>query len=150
VPALRDVINRFRVVGPPGPAAPAAVPADRRTELAEELAPVFAALTDTRARARDIVRAAELEAARIRTEGDRRAEELLSTAAADRDAVRAAAFAAAQQMTTRQAARLGEDGRLEAEIVERRAAEHRPDLVARAMRKAHFLLAPHDSAAEPR
>jgi hypothetical protein len=91
-----------------------------------------------------------LEAARIRAEGDRRAEELLSTTAADRDAIRAAAFAAAQQVTTRQAERLGEDGRLAAEIVDRRAAEHRPDLVARAMRKARLLLAANDSAAVPR
>lgn len=53
MPAIHDVLQRFRPAGAPGPAA--AVPADRRAALEEELAPVFTGLEDAEADWRRIV-----------------------------------------------------------------------------------------------
>jgi hypothetical protein len=52
------MLDRFRRAGPPGPPAPAAVPADRRTRLLDEVAPIFTALAPATAEARDLVAAA--------------------------------------------------------------------------------------------
>ncbi|HEU5023471.1 MAG TPA: hypothetical protein VFV01_00985 [Spirillospora sp.] len=73
MPAIHDVLQRFRPAGAPGPAA--AVPADRRAALEEELGPVFAGLQEAEAERRQIVgeagdRARALrEAARVEAAG---------------------------------------------------------------------------------
>lgn len=69
MPSARDLLQRFKPVGTPGPAARRGVPADRVTELAAELEPVLAMLSETAA-----------EADRIRAEGAREAERRRTTA----------------------------------------------------------------------
>ena len=44
VPGFRDVLGWLRFAGPPGPAAPAAVPADRRSRLLAEVVHVVSTI----------------------------------------------------------------------------------------------------------
>ena len=55
MPRIRDLLYRFRPAGAPGSAADAGVPADRERDLAEELEPVFVALSPTLAECEAIV-----------------------------------------------------------------------------------------------
>lgn len=98
MPAIHDVLQRFRPAGAPGPAA--AVPADRRAALEEELAPVFAGLED-----------AEAEWRRIVSEAHDRARVLEETARAE----------AAGLVARARSAAAGERASAEAEV--RHAAE---------------------------
>lgn len=79
---LRDVLQRFRPVAVPGAPTGGAVPADRASEQAAELAPVFALLDETEAEARAIRVRGDAEAAEIRQEAARRAEAILRDARA--------------------------------------------------------------------
>ncbi|RZU53396.1 hypothetical protein EV385_5319 [Krasilnikovia cinnamomea] len=142
MPGWRDILNRFRAAGPPGPAAPVAVPVDRRTALIEELAPVFAALRETRAEAADVIRSAREAAETVRTDADRRAARLVTDAEATRAQWRAAAFTAQRTGAQTEAAARVTGGRREADRVHRRAAERRAALVDRAVIEAQQILGP--------
>ena len=84
MPRARDLLERSRPVGTPGAAAPVGVPADRVTELARELAPVFELLTGTEAESARIRDAATDE---TRARAQRATEEATRiVAAARRDA----------------------------------------------------------------
>jgi hypothetical protein len=140
MPGWRDVLSRFRAVGPPGSAAPAAVPADRRSRLVDELAPVFAALHDARVEAEQLRHAAQDAADVRRADGVRQAVRLVSEASATRDAVRAAAFAAGRAATDAQAEGRIAAGRREADRVGRVASMRRQALVDRACDIARSVL----------
>lgn len=130
---LGDFLRRFRPVGTPGAAASAGVPADRVGELAAELAPVFAALEDTRA-----------EAERIRAAGQRQADARRDAAAeeargvlveaerqvgAEREAAAAAALAAFD--AEREVAMA--DAEREVRRIRDRAESRRAEMVARVL-----------------
>ena len=78
--ALREVLSRFRPAGVAGASAGAAVPADRTADRDAELAPVFAALDDTQAQAREILARAARQAEAIRADGERQAQQILRDA----------------------------------------------------------------------
>ncbi len=125
----QDVLNRFRAFGPPGPAAPAAVPADKRSRLVDELAPVFAGLRDARGEARQLRFDAAKAAASLRAEAARQAARLVADASAAVDTVRAAAYAAARTTTESEIAARLDAGRVEADRIGRAAAIRQPALV---------------------
>ncbi|CEA07934.1 hypothetical protein BN1051_01260 [Arthrobacter saudimassiliensis] len=120
--ARRSLLDRFRPVGAPGPAGPAAVPAEDRPGPEAELGPVFAALQpDVDAAARRIDearRAADRHLAAARTqaagilEGSRQAA-AAARAAAAAEAAEAVEAADARRLAEarRRAGRLRERGR---------------------------------------
>ena len=132
MPGVREILERFRTAGPPGPAAPAAVPADRRAILLDELAPVFAELAPVVARARGRVAEAAAEADRIRSGADREAGVLIAGAEDDRSAQYATALAQARAAGAEEAGVRVDQARREAERIAARAAARRPVLAERA------------------
>ncbi|HEX7745917.1 MAG TPA: hypothetical protein VF462_11720, partial [Micromonosporaceae bacterium] len=63
MPAVRELLDRFRPAGAPGAASAAGVPADRQTTASAELDPVFAALADV------VAKCAGLRATAVRDAG---------------------------------------------------------------------------------
>jgi vacuolar-type H+-ATPase subunit H len=133
MPALSDLLRRFRRLGtPPGPPAAAlGVPARAGASLAAELLPVFAAvdLVEDEARAiRDsaapeaeqAIAAARAHAARVRADGARRAE-----------SERAEVVAVHEDGSRAELARIAAGAEDEAARIASVAAARRPDLVAR-------------------
>jgi vacuolar-type H+-ATPase subunit H len=110
----RDLLERFRPAGTPGAAGRPGVPADRVAELSAELGPVLELLDDT-----------IHEAARIRADGARRAEEIR------RDATERS------RVTVDQARRRAEAERSDAAArVSRRSEADIRELLAQAEREA--------------
>ncbi len=135
MPTLRELLDRFRSAGPPGPAAPAAVPVDRRSRLVDEVAPVFAALAVTDEHAAGIVAAARAEAERTRDQGRREADALVSRAEQERQAGYAQAFAETRAAANRRSEVSAAQARSAADDIARRAARCRPALADLALRK---------------
>lgn len=98
---VRGILGRFKPAGAPGPPTGAAVPADRASEHAAELQPLFASLEDTEAEARAIRARAAEESAAVRDAAQRRAEAILNDAvgraAIEQDRAERQARAAAEQ-----------------------------------------------------
>ncbi len=95
MPQLSDFLARFRPIGAPGSAGTAAVPADKAAELAAELDPVLALLSQTDERCADVIAAAKQEAARLLSEATGQAARI---AADGRRQAEAARFAAADEV----------------------------------------------------
>src|SRR3954469_446622 len=89
----RDLLERFRPVGTPGPAGATGVPVDRARELAAELQPVFDALATTEAECAAVRAAAQAEAEARRVRAAERARGVLEAARRDTEAERTAAAA---------------------------------------------------------
>ncbi|ADD43120.1 hypothetical protein [Stackebrandtia nassauensis] len=129
--ALRDFLERFRPAGAPGAAAVRGVPADRVAERAAELEPLLAVLSATEQEAERIRADARAEAARLRAEATRRAEELLHRARTEAAALRAESIAQAR-------ATADDDSQVEAAVrdavsmVDALARARMPDLVHQA------------------
>lgn len=81
MPALGEILRRFRFHGVPGAPTLVAVPADgRAAQLEAELAPVFAALADAQRDAADAVRTAEADARERRQAAAAEAQRIVSQA----------------------------------------------------------------------
>jgi len=86
--SLRRFLDRLRPVGIPGRSTPAGVPGDRVTAAEAELAPVFAALADTRRQVDAIIAGAATEATERVATARRYAVALANRAAADTERIR--------------------------------------------------------------
>ncbi|MDH6514848.1 hypothetical protein M2163_008177 [Streptomyces sp. SAI-135] len=95
MPALREFLARWRPSAPPGRAAGGAVPADRTAELTAELEPTLALLDGT-----------AVEAAAIREDAGRRADERRRVAADEAARTVRTARARALRVRSETAARL--------------------------------------------
>ena len=80
MPTPSELLRRFRLMAVPGPAAVAAVPADRREALRFELEPVFAALRGSNEGTVAKVARAEAEAQARRTRALQEASEMVAAA----------------------------------------------------------------------
>lgn len=80
MPTPSELLRRFRLMAVPGPAAVAAVPADRREALRTELEPVFAALRHVNEGTAATVARAEAEARVRRARAAEEASEIVATA----------------------------------------------------------------------
>ena len=127
--ALSEILRRFRSHGVPGAPSVIAVPADRATEAAHELDPVFTALQSAQRLSREVVSAAEREAERRRAEAHEQARQLLEDARSGAPAARAQAAASRIEAGEAECSRILAEGRLEAERVARRAEDRMPALV---------------------
>jgi hypothetical protein len=96
VPSARDLLQRFRPAGAPGPATATGVPADRVAERAAELEPVFESLGSTTAEVARIRREAVVEAEHRRERAREQAVARVADARLEADAIRATTLAGAQ------------------------------------------------------
>ncbi|MBE1494023.1 vacuolar-type H+-ATPase subunit E/Vma4 [Amycolatopsis lexingtonensis] len=140
MPAIRDLLDRFRPAGTPGAAARPGVPADRRTEAAAELEPVLASLDDTQARVAEIRREAAKEASRRRREALARAEAIVAQARIDAASARADAALRVRREGTAEATALAETAAAEADRVRALIAERMPALVEHVLGEARSIL----------
>ncbi|MEU5261968.1 hypothetical protein [Amycolatopsis sp. NPDC021455] len=140
MPALRDLLDRFRPAGTPGAAARPGVPADRRTEAAAELAPVLAALDDAQARAAEIRREATEEASRRRREAAARAETIVAQARMDAASTRADSALRVRREGAAEATAMTETAAAGTDRIRARIAARMPDHVERVLTEARSIL----------
>ncbi len=128
---LSDFLRRVRPVAAPGPPARAGVPVDRAAQLAEELAPVFAALRSTQEQATAVVTDAHGEEDRRRAAGRTQVDAVLANARQQADAARAQAASAAVEAAQAERDELVHQAQEDATALARRADERLPALTAR-------------------
>ena len=135
-----NFLERFRPAGSPGAAAAVGVPADRPSELAVELEPVFGELSGVEAQARRIREQASFDADQICCEAKEKAHILVESARKEIEDVRAAAMASAGERAQQvsQAALAAAD--LDAAAVRSRASDRLPAYVDRALDLARNVL----------
>jgi hypothetical protein len=131
VAGLRDMLDRFRRAGTPGPAGRAGVPVDRAAERAAELEPVLALLAPTIAECEWIRTHAAAEADQIRDQAVAQAANLVATAREQAAGVRAEAAARARRHGDAESAGLAAEAARQADAVRARADARMPDCVAR-------------------
>ena len=131
MPTLRDFVGRFRPAGAPGAAAPAGVPADRVSERAAELGPVFDELREAVNEAEAIRAHAAREAERRRSAATQRVVELLADARREADSARSSAAAAVAASASGEEEAVLDRARTDAEVISRRASARLPQLVDR-------------------
>ncbi|MFI9847020.1 hypothetical protein ACIHFD_59095 [Nonomuraea sp. NPDC051941] len=128
---LGDFLARFRPSGVPGAAAPAGVPADYVADQAEELAPVFSALTDCQAACVNEREHAQRRADCMRARAHDQAAAIVASAHAEADAERARSSALARQSHAQAVAEFLREASAAAEGVRTRSAGRMPEMVAR-------------------
>lgn len=129
MPGVRDLLDRFRPAGAPGPAGATGVPADRPESVAEELAPVFAALAAVEAECDQIRRQATRAAAERRAEAAEQARALVARARGQAAAIRAAAATRVREDTAAELALLSDRTTAEADELRRRSTRRLAQLV---------------------
>jgi hypothetical protein len=140
MPSARDMLERFRPVGTPGPAAPAGVPMDRRAQLEAELGPVLSALSATEGECERIRSSAQAHAERTRSEAAARASGVIANARSRAEAERAAVAAHELRRSERQAAAEVAAAAREAAELGRRARVRTPPLVAQVVDRVRATL----------
>ncbi|MDE3085300.1 MAG: hypothetical protein KGJ77_00915 [Acidobacteriota bacterium] len=134
MPAIGDVLRRFRALGVPGAPASAGIPADRRAALADELAPVFAALAETERRVEALVADAGQEASSMAARTEEHTREILGRALTDASTARAEAASRRARSVEAQCRALRADAEAEAARITAAGAERSPALVDRIVR----------------
>lgn len=130
MPDIDRYLRRFRrMVSPPGRPGPTAVPADRETELATELAPLFASIDDIDAEAARIGEDADVEVEEIEGESRERSQEILSRGREQAAVARADAIAGQRREANEDIRHLSEDAQQEAERIRRVGSSRIPGLV---------------------
>ena len=128
MPSLDAILRRFRPAAAPGAAAPAAVPVDRRAELAAELTPVLSELDDVQDCCEALLREGEETAGRLRREGEVEEARLLATAAEQTPVERNEAVAQWRSAGEGEISAMIADAREEAERVTQVVAARLPGL----------------------
>ena len=136
---LRDMLDRFRRAGTPGPAGRAGVPVDRAAERAAELEPVLALLDPTTAECEWLRTHAAAEADQIREQARTRAAHLIATARERAAGVRAEAAARTRRHGDEQAAGATAEAARQAQAIRSRADARMPDYVARVVALARYI-----------
>ncbi len=135
MPALGEILRRFRFHGVPGAPAPAGVPVDRGEELDAELLPVFSALESTQHLAADVVAAAARDAARHRADTLEHGRRLVAEARARASTARAEAAAVHLARAQAERDQVLAAAQTEADRIDRVAAERIPVLVDAVVRR---------------
>ncbi|MGZ4143791.1 MAG: hypothetical protein ACXVQ6_03690 [Actinomycetota bacterium] len=134
--SLRDFLDRFRPVAPPGPAARAGVPVDRVAELESELSQVFAAIDVVLDQAEQLRNAAAEEAARTKAAAEEEARARVEHARERAPAERAAAAAGRRTVAEAERARLITQGEAEAARVKQVSEQRMSTFVDRVVADA--------------
>lgn len=144
MPGVRDLLDRFRPAGAPGPAGIAGVPADRQDSVAAELKPVFAALAEVEEECERLRRDAARAAARHADAADAQAHALVAGARNGAGAERAAAAARVREDAAAEVAHLEASAAGEADEIRRRNAHRRPWLLSQVIERVRADLAALD------
>jgi len=142
VPALGEILRRFRFHGVPGAPAPAGVPAERGEELDAELLPVFSALENAQHLAADVAAAAARDAARRRADAVEHGRRLVAEARARAGAERAEAAAVYLARAEAERDQVLAAAQTEVDRIDRVAAERMPVLVDEVVRRVLALREP--------
>lgn len=147
MPAVRELLERFRPAGAPGRAGAAGVPADREKLAADELAPVFAALAEVERECDRIRQEAADAAAARRTDAAASARATVARARSEAAGIRAAAAARVREDIAAELAELS--GRTAAEVseVRRRNVRRQPQLLSMVVERVRDDLAALDGGA---
>ena len=129
MPTIRDLLNRFRPAGAPGPAGGAGVPADRVAARSAELESVFARLADAQPAATRIRSDAAERAHDRRKDGAEAAGRIVAEARGRADAVRAEANARARGAAETAAAEVLDRARADAALLHDRVADRLEEYV---------------------
>jgi cell division septum initiation protein DivIVA len=135
VPAVGDILRRFRSLGVPGAPAPAGIPVDRSAAVAAELAPVFRALEASERSGAELVDRAAGQADRLRARAQAEAKRILSRAQAEAARVRAETSAETLADADVQCVALLDEARFQAERIAHLSAEHAPALADEIIRR---------------
>ena len=127
---VRELLDRFRPAGAPGPAGAAGVPAQRQAAVTAELEPVFAALTEVVTGCDRLRLAAAQAAAKHERAALEQARVLVARARQDVAAERAAAAARIREESACDLAQMSAAAAAEADEVRRRSAQRMPWHVA--------------------
>lgn len=130
---VRGILDRLRPAGAPGEATRPGVPVDPRESLANELAPVFAALEPVRQECARITEEAMVAARQREAEAARKAQDIVARARAEGEAERARAAASARAVAARETERILADAQAQAENIRRRGEQDRPQLLSRVL-----------------
>lgn len=133
---VRDLLDRFRPSGSPGPPAMSGVPADRVADRSVELEPVFALLADVQAEAAQIGSDAQREAQHRRERAAEQARAITAAARGMADAERAQATAARQVGAAEEIGAMVTEAQQAAEALAEQARARRGELVADIVRQA--------------
>ena len=159
MPAVRDLLERFRPAGAPGAASAAGVPADRRATVAAELEPIFAALDEVTRKCEALRLTASRAADRQVAHAEQQASALVARAATEAEAERAAASAQLRSRAVREVAEIAARAAVDADAVRRDGEQTRLQLLIRLVQRVRAELAavglnaaqgPHDSPRESR
>jgi flagellar biosynthesis/type III secretory pathway protein FliH len=141
---VRDLLDRFRPAGAPGPAGAAGVPADRRESAATELAPIFAALAEVEQECDRLRQAAAQAAEQRRAAAAEQARAIVARARNEAGAERAAAAARVREDMAAELAQLAASAAAEADEVRRRSDQRLPQLLAEVVQRVRADLAALD------
>jgi hypothetical protein len=147
---MRELLERLRPAGSPGPATVAGVPADRRRSAEEELVPVFDALTGVVVECDNRRRAARDDATRLVAEAEQRGRAVIAKAHASVEAERANAATRLHEASAAELEALGQRARIEADRVRHETAGRNEMLVKRVidLARSHlFVLSTSDPKA---
>lgn len=134
MPSIADILERFRRVGaPPGAAAPAGVPRDRKSELSDELHDVFGQLDVIEAEAQAITNSANQEAERITTAARLEAQQIVEAARSAVPAMRADAEAARRRQRSHELQALDQETQERIAAMRRQVADRMPALIDRVL-----------------
>ena len=136
VTGFRDLLDRFRPAGAPGPATIAGVPDDRPASVAAELEPVFAALAPVVARCTAIRLDAAADAQGRQRDAAQKVSAIIARAHVDAEAERASSAARRRRDAEASVNQAMHRATAEADDIRRRGDAGRPELVARALDRA--------------
>jgi RNA 3'-terminal phosphate cyclase len=126
----RDLLDRFRPVGAPGPASLVGVPADRLGEVVAELEPIFALLEDVEQQCRHIREEAEWDARRRRSQAGAARDQAVALAREDAKAARAEEAGSARRRGEEVGRAAAEKAISEVAALHERTRARLPELVA--------------------
>lgn len=150
MPGLREMLSRFRAVGAPGAPTGIGVPVDRHTDAANELRPVFDALTWVEAYCTTLrVQSSAWQRQRIR-EALEHAEASVTAAHGAAAGERAAAAAARRRQSAAELARIESIAERQAEEFTERARDRIPQLLPDVVRRVRDDIAALDAGSAPR
>jgi vacuolar-type H+-ATPase subunit H len=141
VPAVRDLLERFRPAGAPGAATAAGVPADRRATVEAELEPIFGALDEVTRQGEETRLTASRAADHRLADAQQQARAIVARAATEAEAERAAAAAQLRSRAAREVAEIAAGAAAAAHAVRRDGEQTHPQLLVRVVERVRVELA---------
>lgn len=149
MPAVGDILRRFRTLGVPGAPGPAGVPLDRSALLGAELAPVFRMLEVHEERAQAVIDQATRRASEIGARTAQDVGEILSRARAEAVGARASSVAVGAGEAERQCHALLDEAAVEVHRTSTVASARAPALAEEIVRRVLTMAQPERRVGAP-